>query len=74
MNIKTLCAIALTATSATVFAADIPDFQIIDINADGVISLEEAKSVEGLAEAFMTADLNNDGQLDEAEYDEVSKG
>ncbi|SEQ91498.1 EF hand [Amphritea atlantica] len=74
MNIKTLCAIALTATSATVFAADMPDFQVVDINADGFISLEEAKSVEGLEEAFMTADLNKDGQLDEAEYDEVSQG
>lgn len=74
MNIKTLCAIALTAASATVFAADIPDFQVVDVNADGFISLEEAKNVAGLEEAFMTADLNKDGQLDEAEYTEAAQG
>ncbi|WP_296061165.1 hypothetical protein [uncultured Amphritea sp.] len=74
MNIKTLCAITLTAISATTFAADIPAFQAVDVNADGFISLEEAKSIEGLEQAFMMADSNKDGQLDETEYSEISHG
>ncbi len=74
MNIKTLCAITLTAISATTFAADIPAFQAVDVNADGFISLEEAKSIEGLEQAFMMADINKDGQLDETEYSEISHG
>ncbi len=74
MNIKTLCAVALTTISASAFAVDMPDFTSIDINADGAISLEEAKSVEGLEQAFMMADLNKDGQLDEAEYEELLHG
>ena len=74
MNIKTLCAIALTTVSATTFAGEMPDFQTVDINADGAISLEEAKSVEGLEAAFVTADIDKDGQLNEAEYEEASHG
>jgi hypothetical protein len=74
MNIKTLCAIALTTVSAAAFAVEIPDFQTIDINADGVINLEEAKSVEGLEAAFIRADIDKDGQLSEAEYEELTHG
>lgn len=74
MNIKTLCAITLTAVSATAFAAEQTDFQAIDVNADGFISLEEAKSIEGLEQVFLAADTNKDGQLDEAEYGEISHG
>ncbi|UTW05739.1 hypothetical protein KDX31_20855 (plasmid) [Amphritea atlantica] len=74
MNIKTLCAITLTAVSATTFAAEKTDFQAIDVNADGFISLEEAKSIEGLEQVFLVADINKDGQLDEAEYGEISHG
>ena len=73
MNIKTLCAIALTTVSASAFAGEMPDFQTVDINADGAISLEEAKNVEGLEAAFVTADIDKDGQLNEAEYEEASQ-
>lgn len=72
MNIKTLCVIALTTVSASAFAVEIPDFTSVDINADGAISLEEAKSIEGLEQAFMLADINKDGQLDKAEYEELT--
>ncbi|WP_417227085.1 hypothetical protein [Amphritea sp.] len=72
MNIKTLCAIALTAVSATAFAVEMPEFKAVDSNADGVISQEEAKGVEGLEAVFMAADVNKDGQLDELEYTEAS--
>ncbi len=74
MNIKTLCAIALTTVTATAFAVEMPDFKTLDINADGVISLEEAKSVEGLEAAFIGADMDKDGQLSEAEYEELTQG
>ncbi|MBQ0756061.1 MAG: hypothetical protein KBT66_07290 [Amphritea sp.] len=72
MNIKTLCAIALTTVSATAFAVEMPDFQTVDINADGVINLEEAKSVNGLEAAFIGADIDKDGKLSEAEYEELT--
>lgn len=72
MNIKTLCAIALTAVSATAFAVELPEFKVVDSNADGVISQEEAKGAEELEAIFMAADVNKDGQLDELEYTEAS--
>ncbi|RTE64479.1 hypothetical protein EH243_17215 [Amphritea opalescens] len=72
MNIKTLCAIALTSVSAAAFAVDLPEFNLADANGDGFVSQEEAKNIEGLTEMFEAADVNKDGQLDELEYTEAS--
>ncbi|MEH6472591.1 MAG: hypothetical protein V7752_15205 [Halopseudomonas sp.] len=72
MNIKTLCAIALTAASVTAYAGDKPDFKAVDSDADGYISIDEAKNIQGLAEAFAVLDSDKDGKLSEAEYNEVS--
>ncbi|RTE64481.1 calmodulin [Amphritea opalescens] len=74
MNIKTLCAIALTSVSAAAFAVDKPEFNLVDLNADGFVSQEEAQNAEGLAEVFEAADMNKDGQLDTAEYTEITLG
>ncbi|MDO6565049.1 hypothetical protein Q4488_16835 [Amphritea sp. 1_MG-2023] len=74
MNIKTLCAVALTAVSATAFAVEMPEFKLVDIDADGFISLEEANTVAALETTFLAADLNKDGLLDEAEYDQIPRG
>lgn len=72
MNIKTLCAIALASVSMTTFAGEKPDFKAVDTDADGYISIEEAKVVPGLAEVFMKSDSDQDGKLSEAEYSEIS--
>ncbi|MBU2967109.1 hypothetical protein Q4508_12330 [Amphritea sp. 2_MG-2023] len=72
MNIKTLCIIALTSVSATAFAADKPEFNLVDLNADGFVSQEEAQNIVGLTDVFEAADINKDGQLDEAEYAEAA--
>lgn len=76
MNLKTLSAIALTAISAAAFATETPapEFKTVDLNADGFISQEEAKTIEGLEATFIIADINKDGQLDEAEYIEITQG
>lgn len=61
-------ALALFAVSA--FAA-MPQFESLDANGDGQISLEEAKASDSLMAVFQTADKNQDGQLDKTEYDAV---
>ncbi len=62
-----LCAVAAgTAIAATTTMAP---FKAIDANADGYISAEEAKAVEGLAAQFEQADRNKDGRLDRKEYE-----
>lgn len=43
-----------------------PAFEDVDQNGDGVISQEEAQTVEGLD--FAAADTNQDGQLSREEY------
>ncbi|NJN47607.1 MAG: hypothetical protein HC808_15280 [Candidatus Competibacteraceae bacterium] len=55
---------ALTLASGTAFAA--MTFEEVDINKDGVVSTEEAATVEGLD--FATADVNGDGAISVQEY------
>lgn len=70
---KTLIAalsIATIATFSSVAFAQAPEFNTADVNADGVISMEEAKAaLPDMDEAkIVAADANNDGGLSEAEY------
>jgi hypothetical protein len=51
-------------------AQEAPSFEEVDQNSDGMISQEEAASVEGLD--FATADTNQDGSLDRNEYEQAS--
>jgi hypothetical protein len=51
--------------------AQLPAFEEVDANQDGVISQEEAAAIEGLD--WATADANQDGQLDQAEYDALGQ-
>ena len=44
----------------------LPAFEEVDTNADALISAEEAAAIEGLD--FATADVNQDGSLDQEEY------
>ncbi|TMP13868.1 EF-hand domain-containing protein, partial [Pseudoalteromonas ruthenica] len=45
------------------------DFDKLDMNGDGYISIEEAKADEGLLAQFNELDADQDGQLSQAEFD-----
>lgn len=57
--------------STAAFAQDLPSFEEVDTNRDGMISAEEAAAVEALD--FATADTNQDGVIDRAEYAALSE-
>lgn len=65
---KTKVSITLLALgfAGAALAQDAPSFEEVDQNSDGMISQEEAASVEGLDLA--TADTNQDGSLDREEF------
>lgn len=46
----------------------VPNFAQLDINADGFITVAEARQMPGLAEKFAHMDVNGDHQLNVAEY------
>ena len=58
--------LAAIAFSGAALAQELPSFEEVDANADGLISMEEAAAIEGLD--FATADTNQDGSLDQEEY------
>lgn len=57
----------LLLASLTAAATSAPPFDEVDVNRDGMISPEEVVVIEGLD--WSTADKNQDGTLDPAEYD-----
>ena len=64
---KTLTTLALLAGISAVAFAQSAAFEEVDVNQDGIITVEEAATIEGLD--FGAADLNGDGMLDKAEYE-----
>lgn len=75
-------AIALSAMSFVAFAAGekadksskSSTFQTADADGNGAISMDEARTVPGLADKFAQADKNGDGQLSKSEYESALKG
>jgi hypothetical protein len=51
---------------------DLPPFEQVDANRDGVIAVDEAAAIEELELDFRTADANQDGVIDRAEYRALS--
>jgi hypothetical protein len=51
-------------------AQEMPAFDDVDQNGDGLISQAEASTVEGLD--FAETDANQDGSIDRAEYEQAS--
>ena len=73
---KTLIAVFATlALTGHAFAAG-PAFSEADTNADGVVSMEEAKAAlpEMEEDKLVAADLDRDGALNEAEYTALTAG
>ncbi|HEX6998737.1 MAG TPA: hypothetical protein VF322_11370 [Gammaproteobacteria bacterium] len=50
---------------------DLPSFEEVDQNQDGMISRTEAAVVEGLE--FSVADANQDGYIDREEYEAIAE-
>ncbi len=66
---RIIAALSIVIVSTFAFAAS-PEFTKADANADGAISMEEAKvALPDVEEAkIVAADANNDGSLSEAEF------
>ncbi len=67
---KSLISLLMLGFAGGALAQELPSFEEVDANGDGAISEQEAQAVEGLD--FATADANQDGQLDRAEWAEAS--
>ena len=72
MKKLSIALLALGFTGAALAQDAAPSFEEVDANSDGMISQEEAAAVEGLDLA--TADRNQDGSLDRAEYQVATSG
>lgn len=75
-------AVALSAVSVVTYAAGeksdksgkASSFQTADADGNGAISMDEARTIPGLADKFAQADKNGDGQLSKSEYESAVKG
>lgn len=67
---KSLISMLILGFAGSAVAQGLPAFEEVDANGDGQISEQEAAAVEGLD--FASADANQDGALDRAEYEAAS--
>ncbi|WP_462156809.1 EF-hand domain-containing protein [Pseudoalteromonas sp. GB56] len=66
---KTAKAIALVGlvSASSAFAMDL-EFNTVDVDSDGAISMEEAAKYPELMQQFKDLDTNKDGELSEEEF------
>ena len=62
--------LAALAFSVSALAQELPAFEDVDQNSDGMISESEAAAVEELE--FAAADTNHDGAISREEYQQLS--
>ena len=60
--------VASSALAATAMAGETDRFTKLDADGNGVISSEEAAADPNLSKDWNTADVNQDGQLERAEF------
>jgi len=66
--ITTVAFIATSALSLSALAGEMDQFSKLDANGDGMVSSEEATADPVLSKDWAAADLNQDGQLERAEF------
>jgi hypothetical protein len=66
--IISISALFAGAVAMSSYAAESGGFETMDTNADGMISAEEAAANGALTESWGAIDVNQDGQLDAAEF------
>ena len=80
--VTTAFVFALSTVAITGYAADKdksskssdwPSFRKVDTDKSGSISMDEARSIQGLSDNFTQYDKNNDGQLSRSEYEAAKK-
>jgi len=59
---------AVGMSAVTAMAAEQVSFSELDVNQDGAITRKEAASFAALEKTFDTADANNNGLIEPAEY------
>lgn len=67
-----LPATLILAFATSAIAQDAPQFSELDVNGDGVLTLDEVNMIEGFD--FASADADGDGAITEAEYLTVITG
>ncbi len=65
--------LAIILNPALAEIEDLPDFEAVDTDQDGMVSRDEASQVPLVANLYNGADLDQDGKLDPIEYDRVKK-
>lgn len=70
--------VAVSVVSLGAFAAaegkgSWPTFREADADSSGAISLDEARTVQGLGDGFAQHDKNSDGRLSRSEYESAKK-
>lgn len=66
--IISISALFAGAVAMSSYAAESGGFATMDTNADGMISADEAAANSALTESWGAIDVNQDGQLDAAEF------
>ena len=77
MKISLLTSLTVTSLAGLLFAANVPaapPFETLDTDKNGLISMEEAKGMQGLPVVFPYMDKNDSKMLEPEEYAYVRIG
>jgi Ca2+-binding EF-hand superfamily protein len=73
MKRTAIATVAALLAAGAAFAAEAPQFTVIDADKDGFVSREEARTSPDVMEIFARVDANKDNRLSATEYVEVIK-
>lgn len=73
LMLMTACSLCLMASIVMAAASKMPAFESLDVDRDGYVSVQEAAPCKALADCFVTADADEDGQLNPAEYASITE-